>query len=1298
MSIASPIIQNEFFKGQDRDSDVLRIQNDSFRNAMDVRILDVKGKGWVTTNIAGNEEYFQLTEGFVPLGKTEYNGIAYIASLNPTTGAGEVGCFPAPRALVLQDCTQTGFDPLARTYAPLFNFTGAVNARLQPSPSAVFRTTLLNFDITKQIGMFAREDYDNSVNLYLADDNNPNRVINSGFDQNGDCTAFARRYWNNSFPNVVNHINESEKHCDVAFNGFNLSGKLRAGNWHFFIRYKTEDFNPTSFHSESCPVMITSGDYNAELLTHFGKEAEKETDKSVKLNLTNLDIAYSFVEIGYQYDAGGNTEFGLVDKLYDINPTTGSISVEITGHETFVNLGLEDLLKRKTRFDRSKTHTHLENRYFAGNVSDSTNFNDAAAADLLAFAQAIVPEFDDTFTLPNKELIGPILFPKFNYNDATNVCSSVGYFRGESYPFGVVFVFTNGRETEAFPMEGADDYAGAGGPVNTGGVYRFPNNVVSPITAANDSKIMAIQFDVTAALGLVTQYITDNVVGFYFVRGHRNPNLLYQGVTLPCFNATGGTDPRVSLFPMIMNNPQPLHRNDDVLPMWPEKDIGLPATKEAMFPYITNYDIAPVFQRINTAVFGYNDFTAKVDDKWGFYSMDHHFNVSLDINNGHVVEFAVLSGIIPTRDTDLSKEAYYFDASDPLVITYGAGFNGSAGLYNIKEWEKSNNNQYTSYFTEGKETDFDSMFYFFREDLLGLFFGEFENMEIASNKYIGIDTNVQNLEQKLVNIYITDPLGAGYDVEDLYDIKSTSYHKISKYFKLVDVIATPTLVNGVNFYKGDCFLQRVFMKQLFNPKYATGMKDDTSLLNFGTPPGFLPAGIDNFYTYGVSFTIITENAYNNALRHEGVIEKFFPGSIKDIGRFASKQKEKEAEDFNTGYNVILSQKTYLGFDDEIPHRDDKKPAGIIFSTKHLFGSFVDSYRDVAIAAIKEYDFRLGAITKLVNFNGILISIQEEGINRHYVNERAILDSGTSTGELTIGEGDILADKHQNLTDYVGSQHQWSIIETDAFLYGIDFNKRKIWRVPRQIAAPEMLSDSKKVRSLITELCEPVESQSDIINEFPDNPVSTGGIAGYFDRKYNQIGWSFNYNGLAPNRTIVFDEWLDQFYGERSFVSPFYISINEDFISINPNNLDQAWLHDVEQISGNDNYTNFYGAGASVSFVEYVVNQEADIIKVFDNLAISSDPQELLRITYDTQHQKAIHFPFVQNLKYLDPKYEENQWRLPVIRATSITNTNNNIYSVGSRMRGRYMTTKLEYQTEKPIFIKSILTWYRRSYQ
>ena len=118
-------------------------------------------------------------------------------------------------------------------------------------------------------------------------------------------------------------------------------------------------------------------------------------------------------------------------------------------------------------------------------------------------------------------------------------------------------------------------------------------------------------------------------------------------------------------------------------------------------------------------------------------------------------------------------------------------------------------------------------------------------------------------------------------------------------------------------------------------------------------------------------------------------------SIKDI--------EKESALLNRGYNQILSQKTYQGIDEDIPFFPEDKPVGIEFSNKHLPGSLQDGYRIIDLAALHEYDYRMGEITSLQVLNNILVSIQIEGVNRHFVNEKAVLRCTRFPAFFTYGE-------------------------------------------------------------------------------------------------------------------------------------------------------------------------------------------------------------------------------------------------------------------------------------------------------
>jgi len=1305
-----PTSINEFHKGDNRDLDLLIIPKDTSRRIQNMRYIEVDGKTAVLTNVGGSEAKFSLEDGFVPVGVCEYNGVAYIASTNPSTGQSEIGCYPAPLALVNQDCSFSGWGT-AKQYSPLFNFTGPNTPRDENSLSQYFRTDLLGFDCENQVEIFAREDYDGSVSLYMAQKGLPVRVYNTGFDQDGNCTSFKRRYWDNSFPNAVNLLHESDIHADVSFQGLGQAGKTRAGNWIFFARYSTENFDKTSFFTETNAIQITQGTYLSEGIRHHGDEGGKETNKSIKLRYSNIDTTYSYLEIGYMYYFSDTVEYGIIDKLYSIDPNLSTLDIEITGYEGTFETGLDEIIKTKPQYDGALTHTQLENRYFAGNLFDTTDYGDEAITDLFNFAQLIVPSHNATLQLQHRNGNGDVGI----YNNEINVYNRTGYFRGEAYAYGIVYVLKNGRETQAFPIAGRDDW-NLGGTPNTSGVYRFPNINVSPTVSGNLINVMGVQFDVTNAFASIPQYILDNVTGFYIVRAERQETLLYQGFTLPCYNAADGASSR-GLYFLIGEYPQIEKRNEDVVPMFEEeKGILNQPNRIASFPYQTKYDFSDLFTQVFTFVNHIKRHTQQVEGKWGFHSSDHFFVKTLGIPKALVYPFGTID-FQRFTDIDPSKEDYFYQDQ---TYNFSTGIKYLHDVHNIAPWEQANNNSYTSYFNQGSRNDFDSMYYFLAENLADTKFIELINLESAYMSYIGIDADIQ-YDYRMINLYNTSVDPASFDITDLYDVKATTYFKISKYYRIADVQANNGLINDQIFYKGDCFLQRTWHKQMYNPKYGPGVKDDGGNIAAGGIDIGLFDGLigERLYSFGVCYSFISENKINTEMRLDDFINKFYPGSYADVYEQAVKDIERESELLNPGYNKVLSSKFYNGIDLEVPFFPENKPVGIMFSNKHRPGSFLDAYRVIDLSALKEYDYRMGEIKSLQVLNNALFSIQEEGVNRHFVNEKAVLNQGSSTGELLLGTGDILDSKHQNLTDYVGSQHQWSIVSTEIAIYGVDFNKRKIWRMKGNMQM-EVLSDMQGYRSTLHELCEFNNDESDRVEFFLDNPVCRTGITSVYDRKHQDIYFTWIYGSPERlddcsikdvGRTIVFNELQGAFHGERTADSAMRFTINEDFFafgklsfpSMNPDPIitSVGYLKDIYEIAGNENATTFFdNDDPDLCFVEFVVNEAADITKVFDNLELSTSSDNIYRVVYETQHQISEHFPWIEGTEasyWRDPAYTENLWKLPIIRTQDLQNPTNNIYDVDSRFRGRWIKIRIEWKTKSRIFIKSVLTHFRQSH-
>ncbi len=59
-------------------------------------------------------------------------------------------------------------------------------------------------------------------------------------------------------------------------------------------------------------------------------------------------------------------------------------------------------------------------------------------------------------------------------------------------------------------------------------------------------------------------------------------------------------------------------------------------------------------------------------------------------------------------------------------------------------------------------------------------------------------------------------------------------------------------------------------------------------------------------------------------------------------------------------------------------------------------------------------------------------------------------------------------------------------------------------------------------------------------------------------------------------------------------------------------------------------------------------------------------------------------------------YREAQWKLPIRRADSISDSDMSLAVVQSRIRGRYLIINLEYAGEKDMWVREIITAYTQS--
>ena len=510
---------------------------------VNIRVYNRDGQGFVASVLESTEQAFLLSPNFTVVGACEYNGIAYIASYNDLTGAGELGCYPSPVSWVDNN---TAFE---RTYKPFHHYI--VSTAVVP-----FRTTLFNWDLSHVVDIIPKLSYDNTINLYFCDGNNPNRVINTGMKITGEFTPTRVR--ESQFSGALNQLPISTKELVISEGSvyIDTGGSLKPGSYYIYVRYLTDNYARTTFRGGLGPLMITSGN---TVRTLRGKQElgwttnhQEYTDKKIEFALSGIDINYSYIEVAVVRKSAfienglATSDTYLINKYYGISGAT--LDITLYGTESTSVLTLEEVITSQNEYNICKSQIERDSRWIGANWSKVPLTYDRDDLRYLA-ALITVGEFQDATqfaaNLPTlDEYLGNAADLQ-QYQDSDVSLRFVGYFKDNIYPFGIVFQFTDDSESEVFPLCGTGDTSGS---ETCKGLYKFSH--YSSVSPTSQKSITGVEFDITSAkaylAGLGNNYSTKfgDVKGFYFVRGERIDNFICQGVVFRGYHGvhTGNWD------------------------------------------------------------------------------------------------------------------------------------------------------------------------------------------------------------------------------------------------------------------------------------------------------------------------------------------------------------------------------------------------------------------------------------------------------------------------------------------------------------------------------------------------------------------------------------------------------------------------------------------------------------------------------------------------------------------------------------------------------------------------------------
>jgi hypothetical protein len=373
------------------------------------------------------------------------------------------------------------------------------------------------------------------------------------------------------------------------------------------------------------------------------------------------------------------------------------------------------------------------------------------------------------------------------------------------------------------------------------------------------------------------------------------------------------------------------------------------------------------------------------------------------------------------------------------------------------------------------------------------------------------------------------------------------------------------------------------------------------------------------------------------------------------------------------------------------------PYSWTYSLGKTLGETDDNFVKYPIAHRKDMQPAEGEITGSAALSGQIYSFQESGISRLGINERAIMES-TSGSSFIIGNAGVL-ERVDYLTKDSGTQHQWSIIETGNALYYVDCRKGKIAELSN--AGINLISDTKGTHDFIESFSKYFQS-----SHRPD------AIHGTFDYKNNDVIFTFigppridgtgisiwtnifgeevGYESLSQvGVTLSYNQTLGVFHGFMSPTPDIWFTYGDSLFS-DEGSLMTGGTYSINNsheiyVYNEDDEGKFFGNYYD-SEVEIIINESAQISKVFDNVLLNMNPDaapqlESIKLTTEIESQTIT----VAGDTRL--RYKELLHRFPL---RTITGT--------KRTRGKWLKMKLKFNNSggKEIRLSSIETRYRPS--
>lgn len=327
--------------------------------------------------------------------------------------------------------------------------------------TTIIKDKLLNFHpqypVTGEVKLNALGE----VIVALTDFKNPPRLVNldnlgfalnpdKSFVSNDDVDKLRLFPWSDTVDFHLREVNSS-------------GGIIPAGAHYFFIRYASRQQKVlTDMISMSQPVFVNADDKSVGYDYFDGSPSGTLTNKSIVMELSNVDLSYEYVEVGVLSFVNNS----LSARLFERQQTKSSIVITYTGRETYEEVDVTALLTQKAEYVKIKSFAQLGNRLYAANLVKE---NDVGY-------QPYANDIQVEWVYEDKVMIDRL---EGSHKDAVFLFDKTGFVPGEVYALYVGFDLKGGGESFAYHIPGRERL----GLPNS--LIGFENDLMSEVYADN---------------------------------------------------------------------------------------------------------------------------------------------------------------------------------------------------------------------------------------------------------------------------------------------------------------------------------------------------------------------------------------------------------------------------------------------------------------------------------------------------------------------------------------------------------------------------------------------------------------------------------------------------------------------------------------------------------------------------------------------------------------------------------------------------------------------------------------------